>query len=114
MTLCRISGTVRKMLENLASRILILRLGLLGLRGCHVWPISPTIFKIVGFPQEIVFTNSSALFSEPLSTTERETTHPRTSFRPNFFDNEESTKRKAEGCVYAEIAKRTRHFQTHY
>ena len=30
---------------------------------------------------------------------------PRTSFRPDLFDNEESTKQKAEGCVYAKIAK---------
>ena len=61
---------------NLARRILVLRLGLLGLRGCHVWQISPTILKIVGFPQAIVFANWSALFSEPLPITDTQDNTP--------------------------------------
>ena len=39
---------------------------------------------------------------------------PRTSFTPNFFDNEESAKQKAKRCVYAKMAKRMRYWQSHY
>ena len=61
---------------NLAKRILILRLGLLGLRDCHVWAISPTIWNIVGFYQVIDFTTWSALLSEPLSITDTQDNTP--------------------------------------
>ena len=38
----------------------------------------------------------------------------RTNIRPNFFENDERAKQKAEGCVYATIAKRMRISPKHY
>ena len=71
----------------------ILILGLLGLRGGHVWPISPTILKIVGFPQAIVFYELvGTVFGATVHNRHARQDPRRTSFRANFSDSEESAK----------------------
>ena len=66
------------------------------------------IFQIASFPQAIFcYELIRTVFGATLYKRHARQHTPRTSLRPDLFDNEEIEKQKAEGCVYAKIAKRT-------
>ena len=98
---------------KLARRVLILRLGCLDCKIVTFDQYKPTIFQIASFPQAIFcYELIRTVFGATLHNRHATQHTPRTSFRPDLMDNEESAKQKAEGCLYAKIAKRTRHFKS--